>query len=59
MTDAARPTFSDTVARAEQMHQVELWRAAQTVRSHVSQDQGRDALLELLGLVDVPRPQGM
>jgi hypothetical protein len=56
MTDAVRPTYSESITAAAALHEVQMWRAAQTVRSHVSQDQGQDAMLECLGLQDVTRP---
>lgn len=56
MTDAARPFFADSIARAQQQQQLQMWRAAETVRSHVPLHQGREDLLECLGLTDVERP---
>lgn len=58
MTPATRPSYDAILAAAAQSHQLEMWRAAQTVRTHVAPDQGQDALLECLGLLDVTRPSG-
>lgn len=59
MTDAARPTYSDSLLAAAAQQEVQMWRAAQTVRSHIRQDQGQEAMLECLGLKDVTRPAGL
>lgn len=49
----------EKLADAAESHHVEMWRAAETVRSRVQDDAGRDELLGCLGLLDVPRPQGL
>jgi hypothetical protein len=59
MTDAAGTTFTDAMARTARHHELEMWHAAQTVRSHVPSDEGRDDLLDCLGLSDVQRPEGL
>jgi hypothetical protein len=59
MTDAVRPTHTQVIAAAAEQHEVQMWRAAQTVRSHVSVEQGQEAMLDCLGLQDVVRPSGL
>jgi hypothetical protein len=56
MTDAVRPTYSESISAAAAQQEVQMWLAAQTVRSHVSPDQGQAAMLECLGLQHVTRP---
>lgn len=46
------------LADAAQAHHVQMWRAAQTVRSRVTDPAGRDELLACLGLDDVACPTG-
>jgi hypothetical protein len=58
MTQAAPSAFDLSRARAAEHHQLEMWRAAQTVLSHV-QPAERQELLECLGLSDVLRPAGL
>ena len=48
----------EKLADAAQSHHLEMWRAAQTVRSRVTDAAGRDELLGCLGLLDVDRPEG-
>ena len=55
-TTAARPSHAQNLAAAASAEQVQMWRAAQTVRLHVSAEDGRDTLLECLGLLDVTAP---
>lgn len=59
MTHAVPSSFDDSMARAAQHHQVQMWRAAQTVKSHVLPRDGREDLLDCLGLTDVVRPEGV
>ena len=56
MTTAARPSFEASIAAAHDLQEVQRWRAAQTVRAHVSSGQGQDDVLDCLGLTDVERP---
>ena len=56
MTHAAPSPFDASMARAAEHHQIEMWRAAQTVRAHVPHPDERDDLLDCLGLSDVARP---
>jgi hypothetical protein len=58
MTPAAPSLFDLSMARAAEHHQIEMWRAAETVRSHV-QPADREELLDCLGLTDVVRPAGL
>jgi hypothetical protein len=58
MTDTVRPTYRESAAAAAAQQELQMWLAAQTVRSHVSPDQGQAAMLECLGLEDVARPAG-
>lgn len=44
------------MARAAQQQQVQMWRASRTVASHVAPHEGRQELLDCLGLSDVVRP---
>ena len=57
MTDAARPTFTDALASASQHQELQMWRAAQLVRTRVSVAQDRDVILECLGLSEAVRPE--
>ena len=59
MTSAVRPTHDQTLAAAAEQQLVERWRAAETVRAMVGPDQGRDSLLDCLGLLDVTRPESL
>lgn len=56
MTTAVRPSFEESIAAAADLQQVQQWRAAETVRAHLAQGEGRDDVLECLGLTDVERP---
>lgn len=58
MTHAVPSAFDVSIARAAEHHQIEMWRAAQTVRSHVQPDE-REDLLDCLGLTGVLRPEGL
>jgi hypothetical protein len=58
MTDSTHATFSDVLAQSNQHHEMQMWRAAETVRSHVKPAQGRDDILECLGLSEAVRPTG-
>ena len=59
MTAAARPTHSDVMAATAEHHETERWRAARTVRLHVTPEQGQEDMLECLGLVDLTEPSGV
>ncbi|MCW2622884.1 MAG: hypothetical protein JWL64_2486 [Frankiales bacterium] len=52
------PTHDEVMAKTTEHHELQRWRAAKTVRSHVSPAQGQDALLECLGLQDLVPPPG-
>ena len=56
MTDTARPTHTEQMAANALHHELERWRAAQTVRARVSPEDGQEALLECLGLIDLTAP---
>jgi len=56
MTSAVRPTHGESLALAEELQLVQRWRAAETVRARVPQDEGQEALLDCLGLLDVTKP---
>ncbi len=58
MTSPASPTFSQSFAQQEKAHDVEMWRAAETVRARVPDGEQRQELLGALGLLDVRRPGG-
>lgn len=44
------------LATAADAHRLQMWRAAETVRAQVPVDEGREAMLDCLGLADVTRP---
>ncbi len=46
------------LAEAADSRELEMWRAAQTVRGRVSDEGGRQELLDCLGLLDAARPAG-
>jgi hypothetical protein len=56
MTSAVTPTYLQTLSEADRAHEIEQWRAAQTVRNRVSDPEWRDELLGALGLMDVQQP---
>jgi hypothetical protein len=56
MTSAATPTYLQTLSDADRAHEIEQWRASQTVRNRVSDPEWRDELLGALGLLDVQQP---
>ena len=55
-TTAVRPSHAQNLAAAATAEQVQMWKAAQTVRLHVSVEDGRETLLDCLGLLDVTAP---
>jgi hypothetical protein len=59
MTPVSHDSFVQAMAHAAEHHQIEMWRAAETVRSHVQQPEERAALLDCLGLTDLARPAGL
>lgn len=59
MTDSAQASFNDNLERAAEHQQLQMWRAAQIVKSHVSPKQDRADVLDCLGLTDVERPAGL
>jgi len=58
MTSSSRSFFSESLQRSADQHQQQMWRAAQTVRAHVPAEDGRDPMLDCLGLADAQRPAG-
>ena len=58
MTTAVRPSFEESMAAAADLQHVQQWRAAERVRAHLSPGEGRDDVLDCLGLTDVERPVG-
>lgn len=58
MTSSAGPTYLQTLTDAEAANEVVLWKAAQTVRSRVSDPDTRAELLGALGLTDAHCPPG-
>lgn len=59
MTAAAPISFEDAMAVATRHHEVQMWRAAQTVAAHLEPHQGRQEVLDCLGLADAVRPAGL
>lgn len=46
------------LADAADSRDLEMWRAAETVRGRVPEESGREEVLACLGLLDVERPAG-
>jgi hypothetical protein len=59
MTSTARSSFEQSMAAAADLQLVQQWRAAETVRAHLAPSEGRDDVLECLGIADVERPVGV
>jgi hypothetical protein len=59
MTYAVRPTHTEAMAATAEHHETQRWLAAQTVRSHVSPEQGQSDMLDCLGLLDLTPPQAL
>ncbi|HVE98818.1 MAG TPA: hypothetical protein VNA12_06540 [Mycobacteriales bacterium] len=57
MTSTEPTPFNDALAIAAQHQELQMWRAAQLVKSHVSVRKGRAEVLDCLGLTDVVRPE--
>lgn len=57
MAPSTQSSFSEVSERLAQHHELEMWRAAQTVRAHVAPE-GLAAMLDCLGLTDAARPPG-
>lgn len=51
------PDHQQRLADAVDLHQVQMRRAAATVRAHVTEPGAREELLECLGLSDVAQPR--
>jgi len=51
-------SFSETLQRSADQHQLQMWRAARTVRAHVAAEDGLDSMLDCLGLTDAQPPAG-
>jgi hypothetical protein len=56
MTPAAPTSFEASMALATRHQQLQMWRAAQTVSSHIPVREDRQEVLDCLGLSDVVRP---
>ena len=56
MTSSEQTPFNDALVIAAQHQEMQMWRAAQLVKSHVPARKGRADVLECLGLTDVVRP---
>lgn len=59
MTPPAQSFFSESVERSAQHQQLQMWRAAQTVRAQVTVADGQVSMLDCLGLTDAKRPEGL
>jgi hypothetical protein len=53
MTVDAHPLHTDVLAANEEHLEVQRWRAARTVRTHLSIEDGQEDVLACLGLLDV------
>ncbi|MCW2666341.1 MAG: hypothetical protein JWN57_1303 [Frankiales bacterium] len=58
MTPLPARSNEQRLADAADSRDVEMWRAAQTVRGRVQDENGRQELLACLGLLDAARPAG-
>jgi hypothetical protein len=58
MTSSSQSFFSESLQRSADQHQLQMWRAAQTVRAHVAGKDELEAMLDCLGLADAERPAG-
>ncbi|MCA1711756.1 MAG: hypothetical protein LC789_09035 [Actinobacteria bacterium] len=58
MTPSTQAFFSESLQRSADQQQMQMWRAAQTVRAHIAAEDGLDSMLDCLGLVDAQRPDG-
>lgn len=56
MTSSVQPSYMESLQRSEEQQQLQIWRAAQTVRAHISVQDGLEAMLDCLGLADAQRP---
>lgn len=55
MVPSSQSSFSESSERLAQHQELQMWRAAQTVRAHVAPE-GLAAMLDCLGLTDASRP---
>lgn len=58
MPSLTLPNNDQKLAAAAEVQQLQMWRAAQTVRACVPDEADRDELLACLGLLDVVTPAG-
>lgn len=58
VSTTAQPSFSESLERSAELHQLQMWRAARTVRTHIAAGDELDAMLDCLGLADAQRPAG-
>lgn len=56
MTAAVPISFEDAMTVAARHREVQMWRAAQTVAAHLALHQGRQEVLDCLGLTNPVRP---
>jgi hypothetical protein len=56
MTPTSQSFFSESLERTAHLHELEMWRAAQTVRAHVAANDGLASMLDCLGLSDAQQP---
>lgn len=56
MTAAVPISFEDAMAVSARHHEMQMWRAAQTVAAHLEPHQGRQEVLDCLGLTNPVRP---
>ena len=49
-------SFSESLDRNAQQQQVQMWKAAQTVRAHIPAGEDLDSMLDCLGLATAERP---
>jgi hypothetical protein len=56
MSPSSQSFFSESLERSAHLHELEMWRAAQTVRAHVAVQDGLASMLDCLGLSDAQPP---
>lgn len=58
MAPSVHTPSSEAGERLARHHELEMWRAAQTVRAHVT-GEGLESMLDCLGLSEVQRPAAL
>lgn len=56
MTSPVPPSFIESLQRSADQQQLQMWQAAQTVRAHISVQDGLESMLDCLGLTDAEHP---